>query len=205
MNRRMYLVIGIILTLSVFMCGAKISKVQAITSEGTNASDAGGVPVYTAFFSDQSGVLIVAPSRANDTGVLTVDITVVAVCSDNRSFRLQVWDSDMKTFINPNNELGVKQKQRRFTFTPLRDAEYTIFQARVTNEDATISYASIELLFYFNPNADVYKPINSTSGYIALEEHQKELRKQRTIDAVSYTTMGVIGAVLAFIIIRRRF
>jgi len=205
MSRQRLFVIGLIFLLSMFVCSAKILHSQAITTEGSVASDAGGVPVYTSFFTDQKGVLIVAPSRANDTGVLTVDITVVAVCLDNRTFRLQIWDSDMQTFVNPENELGVRQKQRRFTFTPSADAQYTIFMARLTNEDATIIYAEITLVFYFNPNADIYKPINDTSRYIDLAEHEKQIRELRIRNLVSGGINAAFGVLGLFAYIRRRY
>jgi len=196
--------------ISIFVCLFLVSifvsstKTYAQTTEAPVGEGAGGVPLYYQYFEDQTGILIVAPTKANDTGASIIDITVLALCQDNRTFRLQVYDSDQKTFISPENELGIKQKQRRFTVQPHMDALELIWQVRVTSEDGSIVYASIVLRYWYEEEADIYNPIGQSDS-ISLEEYQEEVRKLKIQNAIGYTIMAVLGGLFLVFYIRRRF
>jgi len=175
---------------------------SAITTEGTTGTNAGGLSTYWAVLGKDEGVLIVATNFANGSGIYVADITVIAIFFTNQTFRLRVYDSDMQSYIQPENELGKESKQRRFSVAPHIDINALTWIAEVTNEDGSILYGSIKLFYTYDPNAD-YTPVDPSGEYISVEEMEAQLRKVKIERFVGSSIMAGLGVAFAIFYIRR--
>ena len=195
----------ILLVIICFIFFAMFSKTSyAITYEGGTAANSGGLPIYSAWFSDQSGVLIIATNYANNSGVFQADITVVVLCrNENMTFKLKVYDSDLQSYIEPQNEEGVGQKQRRFGVMPSVDAEYLYWTVTVTNLLEDVVYAKLTLVYTFDADAQPQSVFDNPGDMIDIEQYKHDLRMAKLKAAVGYALWAVIGGLATVYIVRR--
>lgn len=156
---------------------SRSNSVKAITNEGTTGTNAGGPSMYTKWFDDFTGVLIVTSTFANGSGCESIDITVVVTCIEaNRAFRLRIWDSDEEQFINPENEVGLGTCERRFGVNVHMDSKELTWIAMVTDETGLVFLAEVLLYFVYDIDAE-YDPVipDDDDDSISAEEQQREI------------------------------
>ena len=166
----------LLLPILFILCFSSTAKAMT-TEEGTGPDDPGLI-TYSQRFDDLSGSLSVTTTAVNDSGINEAYISVFVICMDElRTFRLRVYDSDERMFIDVNNEDGIGEKERRFTVRPHMDpAEGLLWTAVATDMSGEIIYAQISLLYLYDEDAG-WIPPGEEDDTISQEEHDKEKRK----------------------------
>lgn len=175
MNKTKINSILILVVISILLINS-LNSVEAISHEGTTGANAGGPSIYTKWFQDFSGLLIVSSTFANGSGCEILDVSVIVSCiNPNRAFRLRVWDSDAEQYINSENEVGLGTCERRFTVVVHMDTEELTWIAKVTDETGLIVFAEIKLYYIF-AEGEFYRPVvpDEEIGYTPAE-HRREV------------------------------
>lgn len=179
------------------------SSVKAMTDEEGTGADDPGLIEYVQRFDDLSGVLIVITEAQNTSGVLDIYVTAVAVCDNaSRNFRLRIYDSDEKVFVDVNNEDGIGIKSRRFSVTPHPDFASLTWTAYVTDMDGEMVYAQISLQYFYDEEYDRDEAgEEEEEGTISEEELEKAVKIASRNTGLSYlaiifVTIIITGAVV---------
>lgn len=165
----------------------------------------GGVFDYQSVFFNQRGVLSVTTvGFFNGSGVSIAEMIISANSFDNISFRLKIFDSEIESYVDPNNELGLYSKTRKAIVSPNVDTKGEIYCIlSVTNEPGDITYASIYLEYYYSEES-YYIPPWAEDDYISLEDHRKALNKLYW--AIAQIILGAIGGgLLIWLIARKKY
>ena len=176
------------------------------TPEGTGADDP-GIIEYVQRFDDLSGVLVVMTEAHNTSGVLDIYITALVVCDDaNRIFKLKIYDSDEKSFIDVNDEDGIGIKSRPFSVTPHPDFESLIWTAVATDIEGILIYAQISLQYFYDEeyDRDEAGDDDEDDDSISKEEHEKAVKKASRNTALSYLTVTFIAIILTGAVVIQR-
>jgi len=172
------------------------TKTQAISYEGDTGDNAGGLTSYVRWFDNHSGVLIVTSNFPNNTGVDICDITIIGVCTDESTiFRLRVHDSDEDQFINPDKELGIGVKERRFSIQPHMDTNFLVWTVQAASENGLIIYAEIKLVYMYDPDTS-YDPVGGEEFNPDWEKEKRAL----VIRSYIWVTQALIGTVIAIFV-----
>ena len=162
--------------LSIFLILVLFTQLtQAILIE-ENISELHDGGVYTYYEQFEKGLLIVTTiGFFNGSGVSIAEMIVTASLFKNDSFRLRVYDSETGNFVEPDSELGINTKTRKFTVAPNVDTKGNI-QAiiSVTNEFGDIEYASICIIYYYDEDVTYVSP--DSRDYIDREIYEAEKR-----------------------------
>ena len=176
---------------------------SALTTEERAGVDRGGLHSYIQWFEDYSGVLIVATTHVNDSGVMAADITVTAACvNSSRNFRLRIYDSDVGEFIEADNEDGIGVKNRNFQVRVHMDSDILLWTVFVTDLSREVVYAQILLLYIYDPDAEYIPSGEEDDDSISKEEHEKEKRKWR-IKAWSWSAQIITGTIIAIFLAKK--
>lgn len=175
MKKNKTISILLLIFVSLFLL-SRSNEVKAIWHEGTTGTNAGGPSIYTDWFDDYSGVLIVSSTFANGSGAEFVDITASVVCTDpNRYFRLRIWDSDAEQFIEPEKEVGLGTNERRGLAVVHMDKQQLFLKIITTDANGLAVYAEINLFFLFDEGVMYQGPITEGGESISEEEHKREI------------------------------
>jgi len=181
------------------------STASALTTEELTGVDNPGLHIYMQWFDDFSGVLSVATTATNNSGIMEAFIITSVLCTNaNRTFRLRIYDSDEKMFIEAQNENGIGSAVRKFTVRTHRDTLKTVWTVYVTDISAEIFYAQISLLYLYDEDADdFYKGEDPEEQGVSQEEHDKAVKRAKLENRIAGTIMAFLGVVVAIGYIRR--
>lgn len=178
------------------------STAKAITTEQSGGVDGLGLFDYSQRFDDLSGALLVTTTSVNNSGMNEVFIIVSVICmNESRNFRLRIYDSDVKTFIEVHNEDGIGAKTRKFSVRVHMDSENIMWSAFATDMSGEIVYAKISLFYLYDEDAGWTPPGEEEEQGISQEEHEKELKIASRNTSLSYlaiifVTIFLTGAVV---------
>ena len=177
------------------------------TPEGTGADDP-GIIEYVQRFDDLSGVLVVMTEAHNTSGVLDIYITALVVCDNaSRIFKLKIYDSDEKSFIEVNDENGIGIKSRPFSVTPHPDFESLIWTAFATDMTGEIIYAQISLQYFFDEDYDrdeAGEEDEEDDDSVSKEEHEKAVKIASRNTALSYLAVTFLTIFLTVAVVIQR-
>lgn len=194
------LLLGVLLTV---ICVSSLTS--AIILEVPLDYGDGGVFDYQDVFFNERGVLSVTTvGFFNGSGVSIAEMIISANSFDNISFRLKIFDSEIESYVDPNNELGLYSKTRKAIVSPNPDSKGAIYCiVSVTNEPGDIVYASIYLEYYYSEES-YYIPPWAEDDYISLEDYRKALNKLYW--AIAQIILGAIGGgFLIWVIARKKY
>ena len=175
---------------------------SALTTEERAGVDRGGLHSYIQWFEDYSGVLIVATTHGNDTGVMAADITVTAACvNSSRNFRLRIYDSDVGEFVEADNEDGIGVKNRNFQVRVHMDSDILLWTVFVTDLSREVVYAQILLVYIYDEDAE-YIPPGEDPDVIDPAVYEAEKRKWR-IKAWAWSAQIITGTIIAIFLAKR--
>jgi len=179
------------------------SYVGSLTNEGGVGINAGGPTSYPVWFKDYTGVLIVTSTFANGSGIEFADITTVVSCIEtNRTFRLRIFDSDDDAYIEPDNEIGLGTKERRFSVMVHMDTNELFWTVQVTSENGLIIFAELILHYYYDPNAQ-YQPVDENRDLLDPEEVAKTILGIKVNMFIGGMLTSAAGVFAAIFYIRR--
>lgn len=172
------------------------SPVKAMTDEEGTGADDPGIIEYVQRFNDLSGYLILMTEAYNTSGVKSIYITALAICDSlNKTFKLKIYDSDEKVFVDVNNEDGIGIKSRRFSVQPHPDFESLTWTAFVTDMTTEIIYAEISLQYFYDEEYD-----RDESGDEDEEDQYSEEELEKAVKIASRNT-GLSYLALTFVTI----
>ena len=172
------------------------------TEEGTGVDDL-GLFTYAQRFSDLSGALIVTTTAVNNSGIMKAYVTTTVICMNaSRNFRLRIYDSDEKRFIETNNENGIGEKERRITVRTHPDTETLLWTAFVTDLTAEIFYAQISLYYIYDEEAEDLAGKKDEDDSISQAEYEAE-RKRLMILAWSWSAQAIFGSIIAIFLAKK--
>ncbi len=152
------------------------STASALSTEEGIGVDGAGLYTYTDRFNDLSGSLSITTTNVNNSGADYMFITVFAICMDaKRTFRLRIFDSDEETYLEPDNENGVGEKERRWTVRPHMDKPALLWTASVTDLDGEIIYAQLSLFYTYDEYADYQHPGEEDEDSMSKEKYKLEI------------------------------
>ena len=190
-----------LIPLLLLLCSSSIAS--AMTTEESAGVDGLGLFTYTQRFSDLSGGLIVTTTSVNNSGIMEAYVTTTVLCMNaSRNFRLRVYDSDVKMFIETNNENGIGEKQRKFKVRTHMDTETLLWTAFVTDLTAELIFAQISLYYTYDEDAEWIPPGEEEEG-ISQEDYEAEQKRLRR-QAWRWGLQGSIGT-LAGVFVGIRF
>ena len=188
----------IVLPLILLICFSSTAK--AMTSEEGTGVDSGGLHDYMQWFADFSGVLSIATTTVNNSGMMTTYVITSVLCvNESRNFRLRVYDSDEKKFIGTQNENGLGSMCRQFKVRTHMDTLETWWTVYVTDMTGEIFYAQITLHYTYDEDAEWTPPGEEDPDTISQEEYDKK-KKEWRIKAWTWFAQGFVGAIAGLFI-----
>ena len=174
-------VLLIVIALILIYC----NPTTAMTTEEGTGVDGLGLFNYPQRFSDLSGGLLVTTTAVNNSGIIEAYISTTVLCMNaSMNFRLRVYDSDEKMFIDVNNEDGIGEKERRFTARTHMDTGSLLWSVYVTDMTAEVVYAQISLYYMYDEEAE-WIPPGEEEESISQDEYDAE-KKRLTFPMLIY-------------------
>jgi len=183
------------------------STTEALTTGESTGVDGLELFSYPQRFSDYSGALLVTTTAVNNSGIMEAYISTTVICmNESRNFRLRVYDSDNKAFIDTNDEDGIGQKERRFRVRTHIDTESLLWTVYVTDMSAEIFYAQISLYYTYDEDYEYNGPDNKEEEEsISQEELEKQVKIASRNTSLSYLAVTSLTIVLtAAVVIQRK-
>ena len=190
----------IVIPLILIICLSSTAK--AMTSEESTGVDSGGLHTYAQRFADLSGGLTVTTTAVNNSGIMEAYISATVLCmNESMNFRLRIYDSDEKKFIEVQNENGIGSAARQFKVRTHMDTKNTLWTAYVTDLTAEIFFAQISLYYTYDEDAEWVPPGEEEEQGISQEEHEKAVKIASRNTGLSYlsitfVTILITGAVV---------
>jgi len=190
----------ILIPILVIICFS--STVSAMTTEQSSGVDGLGLFDYPQRFADLSGALLVTTTSVNNSGVNEVFVVVSVICmNESRNFRLRIYDSDEKQFVDINNEDGIGAKTRKFSVRVHMDSEDLLWTAFATDMTGLIIYAEISLFYIYDADAGWTPPGEEEEG-ISQAEYEAE-KKRLMILAWSWSAQIIFGSIAAIFLAKK--
>ena len=192
----------ILIPLMLLVCFSSTAK--ALTTEQSGGVDGLGLFDYPQRFDDLSGALLVTTTSVNNSGVNEVFIIASVICmNESRNFRLRIYDTDVKTFIEVHNEDGIGAKTRKFSIDVHMDSHNgLIWTAFATDMTGEIIYAQVSLFYIDDDDAGWKPPGEEDPDTISQEEYEKEKRKWR-IKAWAWSLQIITGTIIAIFLAKK--